>query len=154
MYILYKYIRIKPYRLFEKQEMSQSFEVCTREWFCRRSRMLRKYCFEDAWHTYIHMVFGKCKCVITRLPDKHQLVKSCDTRWWDTGRMIGHTCGVCMQRRSRRRDRWTCSPPVSVTWCTKDNLIHKSWYAKRVRRECISRVGLKSTTTTSRMAPL
>lgn len=153
MYIPYEYIKIKSYGLFEKQEMSKSFssvyEKVILPAISHVTKILLRGCTA---YVYTHMIFVKCKRVITRLPDKHQLVKSCDTRWWDTGRMIGATYGVYMQRRSRSRDRWTCSPPVSVTWCTKDNLIHKSWYAKRVRRECISSVGLKSTT--SRMAPL
>lgn len=109
-----------------KNCLKYDFEVCsTREWLRWRSRTLRKYClFENARHTHIHIVFGKCKRVITRLPNKHQLVKSRVTRaWWGAGRMIGHTCGVCMQRRRRRRDKWTSNP-----LCWSRDAQRATWY--------------------------
>lgn len=101
----------------------------------------RKYClFEDARHTHIHMVFGKCKRVIARLPNKHQLVKSRATRddgapaeWSDT-----RAACVCKAEGGGEIDEPV--QPACVGHVMHKGQLDTQVYAKRVRRECISSV--------------
>lgn len=99
-------------------------------------------CRENVTYFRMHSTrtaFGKRDRVITRLPGKHQLVKSRTTerrREWDDGQGDRtHVCGTCAYRREEEQERWMNLVPGRL-WCTKGKVTWytqvESWYAKRV----------------------